>query len=110
MLSLKTIVLSRTDLSDGFQCAVHIRFRGSKAQREPDGSPGEGVQCLVSGWGTVETAAGQNAEFRFQTVGNFCVVLTDKIQRNNTYTVFQSLRSAHGNSGNLLQPFQKTAA
>ena len=47
-----------TDLPDGIQRAVHIFFRGGKAQREPDGSSGKGVQGFVGRGGAVEAAAG----------------------------------------------------
>ena len=92
------------DRFNGSQSRVHIFLGTCKAQAEPDSSPGEGVLTLVGGGCAMEAAAGQNAVIHLQPIGNLRVVLTDKVQRDDTHPILQTLRAADDCAGNLLLP------
>ena len=58
----------------------------------------------------MQTAPGQDAEFRFQPVGNFGVVLSDEIQRDNTDPVVKTLGAADCCAGDVPQSLQEPGA
>ena len=80
------------------------------AEGEADDALGEGGEGFMGGGGTVEAAAGEDAEFSFQTVGDFGVVLSHKVQGKDRYTAGDVPCAQQTDGGQALQALQKLSA
>ena len=95
---------------DGGQGGGDVFGGGAMAEGEADNALREGGEGFVRRGGAVEAAAGEDVKVPFQTVGDFRVVLSHKIQCKDRHAAGNVPCAQQTDIGYALQALQKLSA